>query len=85
MPLAAARAKDDHAAEDRALNNLGVVYGTQGRWAEAEDCYQQSLAIEREVGDHVNKGHTLGNLALLRRTQGEMKAAQKSTEASNPH
>jgi hypothetical protein len=52
------------------LNNLDNVYRAQGQYAEAEACYQQSLAIKREFGDRVGEGKTLENLALLREAQG---------------
>jgi tetratricopeptide (TPR) repeat protein len=61
--------------EGQALNNLGNVYDAQGRWAEAEACYQQSLVILREFGDRVGEGKTLENLALLKEAQGEVAGA----------
>ncbi|MEO1510382.1 MAG: tetratricopeptide repeat protein, partial [Cyanobacteria bacterium J06633_23] len=44
------------------LNNLGLVYKDQGRWDEAIQCYEQSLAVYRELGDRHGEGLTLENL-----------------------
>jgi len=44
----------DDVADDKAisLNNLGLLYGAQGRYAEAEALYKRSLAIrQRALGD----------------------------------
>jgi tetratricopeptide (TPR) repeat protein len=73
--LAILREFGDRVGEGQTLNNLGVVYDAQGRWAEAEASYQQSLAILREFGDRVGEGQTLENLALLREAQGDIAGA----------
>ena len=51
------------------------MYDNQGRWAEAEAAYQQSLAIYREFVDYHGEGQALVNLALLRANQGDMAGA----------
>jgi tetratricopeptide (TPR) repeat protein len=65
----------DRVGEGATLNNLGGVYQLQGRWADAEACYQQSLTIKREFGDRVGEGQTLENLALLQAAQGDLSGA----------
>ena len=47
MALQAAKKAKDRHEEGLSLNNLGTVYDSQSRWAEAIDCYQQSLTIFR--------------------------------------
>ena len=54
-----------------ALNNLGVFYRAQGRYAEAETFFKRALAItEKSLGpDHPNVGVILNQLGLLYATQ----------------
>ena len=49
------------------LNNLAVLYGDQGRYADAEPLYKRSLAIkEKALGpDHPDVAESLNNLAEL--------------------
>ena len=80
--LGAARRAGDRAAEDRALNNLGIAYGGLRRFQEAVDCYQQDIAICRETGDRHGEGETLGNLGnayqKLRRFQESIDCYQQA-------
>jgi len=39
----------DHPRVATSLNNLGEVYGAQGRYAEAEPLYKRALAILEEA------------------------------------
>jgi tetratricopeptide (TPR) repeat protein len=55
--------------------NPPLQYEAQGRWVEAEACYQQSLAICREFGDRVGEGQTLNNLGLLREAREDIAGA----------
>jgi hypothetical protein len=41
------------------LNNLGLGYTHQGRWAEAEQAFQESLARYRQAGDRKGETDTL--------------------------
>lgn len=52
----------DRYGEDAVLNNIGNIYLSQERYAEALDYYQQSLAIDRELGERAGPGITLGNI-----------------------
>ncbi len=58
--------KDD-AKLGAALNNLALMYDEQGRYADAEPLYKQSLEIgEKSLGkDHPDVAHSLNNLAAL--------------------
>ncbi len=49
------------------LNNLALLYGARGRYAEAEPLYQRALAIsEKALGpEHPHVAASLNNLALL--------------------
>ncbi|MEL6777798.1 MAG: tetratricopeptide repeat protein, partial [Cyanobacteria bacterium J06597_16] len=51
--------------EGQTLNNLGLVYDSQGRWEEAIAQYEQSLEICRALGDRHGEGLTLYNLGNL--------------------
>ena len=60
------------------LNNLALLYKTQGRYAKAEPLYKRALAIhEKALGpDHPDVGKYLNNLALLYKTQGRYAKAE---------
>ena len=60
------------------LNNLGVLYKTQGKYAEAEPLYQRALAIrEKTLGpDNPNLIVNLNNLAMLYEAQGKYAEAE---------
>ena len=55
------------------LNNLAVLYSTQGKYAEAEPLYQRALEIrEAALGlEHPAVANSLYTLALLYQTQGQ--------------
>ena len=60
------------------LNELGLVYDAQGRYAEAEPLYQRSMAIwEKALGpDHPDVGQSLNYLGLLYFGQGRYAEAE---------
>jgi len=55
----------DYHAKGWVLNGLGLVYRRQGRWAKAEEYYQQGLAIARELEDRHVETQTLNDLGNL--------------------
>jgi len=59
----------DRVDEGVTLNNIGAVYYSQARYAEALENYQQALAIRREVGDRVGEAATLANIGAVYRDQ----------------
>ena len=60
------------------LNNLAMLYHTQGKYAEAEPLYQRLLAIrEKALGpEHPDVATSLNNLADLYRAQGKYAEAE---------
>ncbi len=60
------------------LDNLAAIYCDQGRYAEAEPFYQQSLAIlEKAAGpEHPDVATSLNHLAELYRAQGRYGTAE---------
>ncbi len=60
------------------LNNLAVVYRSQGRYAEAEPLHERALAIREEAlgPDHPDVATSLNNLAELYRGQGRYAEAE---------
>jgi tetratricopeptide (TPR) repeat protein len=60
------------------LNNLGLLYKTQGKYAEAEPLYLRSLTIrEKQLGaDHPSVATSLNNLAVLYDSQGRYAEAE---------
>ena len=55
------------------LNNLALLYQTQGQYAEAAPLYQRALAIrEQALGPtHPDVATSLNNLAVLASAQGD--------------
>ena len=67
------------------LNNLALLYYTQGKYAEAEPLYKRSLAInEKALGpDHPHVATDLNNLAsLYRETDREAEAEKLEKRAA---
>ena len=69
---------DRHPDVATSLNNLAALYRSQGRYAEAEPLYQQSLLLRQELlGDrHPSVATSLNNLALLYNSQGRYAEAE---------
>jgi len=66
------------------LNNLGLLYSTQGKYKEAETLMKRTLVInEKALGkDHPTVARTLRNYAaLLRKTKREQEAKVLETKA----
>ena len=67
------------------LNNLALLYGTQGHYAQAEPLYKRSLAIkEKALGpNHPDVAKILNNLAILyRATKRETQAEELEKRAA---
>ena len=60
------------------LNNLGVLYKTQGKYEEAESFYKRSLSIDEKAlgAEHPDVATDLNNLALLYKIQGRFAEAE---------
>ena len=63
------------------MNNLGEAYRELGRFEEAITCYQQSLAILREIDDRRFEGQALNNLGLAYQQLGRFEEAITSTSS----
>jgi tetratricopeptide (TPR) repeat protein len=68
--LAAARKSERLQEEGVTLNNLGLVYDSQGRWADAITHYKQSLKIFCDLDDRHGEGAVLNSLGLVYDSQG---------------
>ena len=79
--LASARVRDDREAEARTLNNLGIALGQQ-RLDESVSCFEQALALYRELGDTGGEGRAATNVANayfdLQRFDEALVAAERS-------
>ncbi|MHC5722447.1 MAG: tetratricopeptide repeat protein, partial [Nostoc sp.] len=60
------------------LNNLALLYNSQGRYSEAEPLLIQALTLTRKlVGEeHSDVATSLNNLALLYNSQGRYSEAE---------
>ncbi len=80
--LAALREAEKFGPEDprlaASLNDLALLYYTQGKNAEAEPLYQRALAIwEKVLGpEHPDVAYSLNNLAILYQVQGRYEEAE---------
>jgi tetratricopeptide (TPR) repeat protein len=54
---------DGRDLQQRSIGNLGTAYRLLGRVGEAIRCYEQALAIARQIGGRYYEGVWLGNLA----------------------
>ena len=68
----------DHPSTAASLNNLALLYRSQGQYEQAEPLYQRALAIrEKALGpDHPSTAASLNNLAELYRSQGQYEQAE---------
>lgn len=68
----------NHPNTATSLNNLALLYHTQGKYTQAEPLYQRALAIcEHELGpNHPDTATSLNNLAALYRNQGKYTQAE---------
>ncbi len=65
-----------------ALNNLGLLYYSQGKYAEAEPLFKRALAIEEKAlgPDHPDLATTLENMADLYKKTGRLDEAKRFEE-----
>jgi len=79
---AALQAAESFGATDKrfaaSLNNLAMLYRSQGRYAEAEPLYKRAFAIwEKTLGpEHPYTAQSLDNLAELHLAQGQYREAE---------
>ncbi|KPA10664.1 TPR repeat family protein [Candidatus Magnetomorum sp. HK-1] len=68
----------DHPDVGTSLNNLALLYKSQGKYEEAEPLYQRCLEIrEKSLGkDHPSVATTLNNLAALYKSQSKYDEAE---------
>jgi predicted amidohydrolase/Tfp pilus assembly protein PilF len=58
------------------LDNIGIIYRTQGELEKALDCFQQSLALEEVMGNDIWSSYTLFYLILTALDQQDQTRAQ---------
>jgi DNA-binding SARP family transcriptional activator len=79
--LESARVIADRLGEAWMLNGLGIAYGVQ-RMEESVRCFEQALAIYRELGDERGEGRAANNVAQayvdLRRFDDALPAAERA-------
>lgn len=60
-----------------ALNNLSLIYETQGQWARAEDTYKQAQKNFAAVNDRINLGIAVANIADIEAARGNFSTADQ--------
>ncbi|HEX5337586.1 MAG TPA: tetratricopeptide repeat protein, partial [Gallionella sp.] len=63
------------AGRAKLLDNLAYLMGSLGDYAQAQDYYQQTLAIRRKIGDKSGEGATLNNLSQIYDARGDYATA----------
>ncbi len=66
--------------EGQVRSHLGFLYGRAGDYAQSRICYEQALAIQREVGDRHGEAVALANQGEMFREQGEVQLARDNFE-----
>jgi tetratricopeptide (TPR) repeat protein len=78
--------EDNEISKSAIINNLAVMYQTQGRLEEALNLHQQSLDVKDRIGDFQGKSTALHNMARIHIDRGQtdegMSLLQKSLEIS---
>jgi eukaryotic-like serine/threonine-protein kinase len=69
------RSVGSEGGEAEVLNNLGLVYETQGDLATAEKMHREALAIFRLLDDKSQEAAAIGNIADERMEQGDLRGA----------
>lgn len=80
--LSLARETGDKANQANALLNLGFLFSTSGREAQAVPYWEESLALTREVGNGSGEALALYNLAVAAYNRGDLKKADELYEQS---
>jgi uncharacterized protein HemY len=75
-----ARLYSNRPEEGHTWRNLGQLYRHQGRWADAEAAFTQSLEIAREVGNRRTEASVLGELGVTQAALGQTDKAVASLE-----
>jgi tetratricopeptide (TPR) repeat protein len=79
--LSSAREMGDQLAEAWMLHNLGMAYGAQNM-PESVPCFEQAVAIYREIGDGLGEARALNNLIHARLEMGHFKEGLDEGEDS---
>jgi tetratricopeptide (TPR) repeat protein len=76
----------DHTSTLLTVNNLSLLYGDQGKLAEAEQMYVRALAgREKALGpDHTSTLSTVNNLGSLYRDQGKLRSVRRRKRGLRP-
>lgn len=62
-------------ARANGLKLLGVAHEVSGRFGEADECFEQSLALLKELGDRRNIGFMLNNLGVIAHLRADYEVA----------
>ncbi len=74
---------NDRATEALAINNVGVVYHSQGQYRQALAFYFRALTIFQDINDRIRRGATLDNIGGVYASLGQDdKAIEYFTEAA---
>ncbi|MBA4156174.1 MAG: tetratricopeptide repeat protein [Gemmatimonadetes bacterium] len=71
-----ARALEDHAAEGRLRNTIGIMEWSRGEYAQALRQYERAFAIFREVEDHGHAGLMLNSAGITLKALGRLDEAR---------
>jgi Flp pilus assembly protein TadD len=70
----------DATSRAQALNSIAVVEEAAGRPAQAEACYREALALDRQIGDELGAAEKLSNLGFSALLRGDYVDARRRLE-----
>ncbi|MCX4745279.1 tetratricopeptide repeat protein [Kitasatospora sp. NBC_01287] len=84
LAIEACRAAGDTVILRQALNDLGLIAHSRRRYEEATACYDEAIALARELGDRSGELMTRVNAAMSRLRSGRAQEAAEACEAALP-
>ncbi len=79
--------RPEHPDTATSLNNLALLYDSQGKYEQAEPLYQRALHIREQVlgPEHPDTAQSLNNLAALYEIRASMSKPSRSTSVPCIH
>jgi tetratricopeptide (TPR) repeat protein len=80
LALSAGMSADSRSARANGLKLLGVAHEVSGRFEEAQECFERSLSLLKELGDRRNFGFMLNNLGVIAHLRADYATAVRRYE-----
>ncbi|HEV7893361.1 MAG TPA: protein kinase [Pyrinomonadaceae bacterium] len=80
LALSEEMSADSRSARANGLKLLGVAHEVSGRFEEAQECFERSLQLLKELGDRRNFGFMLNNLGVIAHLRADYATAVRRYE-----